>query len=194
MPILPPRAAVPNVCSKCHAEYGPDVEVCPVDDTRLEACAPSADPLIGRVLADRYKVIRTIGEGGMGRVYLAEHVRMGRLSAVKVMSPSLAPTADAIGRFNREAANASRINQPNVAAIYDFGETEDGTLYLAMEYVEGETLADRIHRGAIPLEETLEIAKQIASALHAAHKAGIITAISSPRMCSGCRPVAVTRW
>ncbi|MEO7711868.1 MAG: serine/threonine-protein kinase, partial [Gemmatimonadaceae bacterium] len=175
MPILPPRAAVPNVCPKCHAEYGPDVEVCPADDTRLEACAPSTDPLIGRLLADRYKVIRTIGEGGMGRVYLAEHVRMGRLSAVKVMSPSLAPTADAIGRFNREAANASRINQPNVAAIYDFGETEDGTLYLAMEYVEGETLSGVLRReGPFTPGRAAELTGQIADGLSAAHVLGIV--------------------
>ena len=175
MPILPPRAAVPNVCPKCHAEYDLDVEVCPVDDTPLEACAPSTDPLIGRLLADRYQIIRTIGEGGMGRVYLAEHVRMGRLSAVKVMSPSLAPTADAIGRFNREAANASRINQPNVAAIYDFGETEDGTLYLAMEYVEGETLSGVLRReGPFSPSRAAELTGQIADGLTAAHHLGIV--------------------
>jgi serine/threonine-protein kinase len=136
---------------------------------------PSADPLIGHLLADRYKVLRTIGEGGMGRVYLAEHVRMGRLSAVKVMSPSLAPTADAIGRFNREAANASRINQPNVAAIYDFGETEDGTLYLAMEYVEGETLSAVLRReGPFSPTRAAEITGQIADGLTAAHHLGIV--------------------
>ena len=123
---------MPNTCPQCHAEYGDELQVCPTDGAQLVVAPPAGDPLIGRLLADRYKVLRTIGEGGMGRVYLAEHVRMGRLSAVKVMSPALAPTADAIGRFNREAANASRINQSNVAAIYDFGETEDGTLYLAM--------------------------------------------------------------
>ena len=137
---------MPKTCPQCHAEHGDELEVCPVDGASLGAAAPSADPLIGRLLADRYKVLRTIGEGGMGRVYLAEHVRMGRLSAVKVMSPALAPTPDAISRFNREASNASRINQPNVAAIYDFGETEDGTLYLAMEYVEGETLSAVLRR------------------------------------------------
>jgi serine/threonine-protein kinase len=131
--------------------------------------------LIGRLLADRYKVLRTIGEGGMGRVYLAEHVRMGRLSAVKVMSPALAPTADAIGRFNREAANASRINQPNVAAIYDFGETEDGTLYLAMEYVEGETLTAVLRReGPFSPVRAAEITGQIADGLTAAHHLGIV--------------------
>ncbi len=164
-----------KACPQCHAEYGPELEVCPRDGAPLGVVAPTADPLIGRLLADRYKVLRTIGEGGMGRVYLAEHVRMGRLSAVKVMSPALAPTADAIGRFNREAANASRINQSNVAAIYDFGETEDGTLYLAMEYVEGETLSAVLRReGPFSPVRAAEITGQIADGLTAAHHLGIV--------------------
>ena len=166
---------MPNVCPKCHAEHAEELATCPVDGTPLGASTASGDPLIGRLLADRYKVLRTIGEGGMGRVYLAEHVRMGRLSAVKVMSPALAPTADAIGRFNREAANASRINQPNVAAIYDFGETEDGTLYLAMEYVEGETLSAVLRReGPFSPMRAAEITGQIADGLTAAHHLGIV--------------------
>ena len=92
---------------------------------------PADDPLIGQVIADRYQILSLIGEGGMGRVYLAEHVRMGRKSAVKVINPALATTSDAISRFNREAANACKINHPNVAQVYDFGEMADGTLYLA---------------------------------------------------------------
>ncbi|MDB4899318.1 MAG: putative serine/threonine protein kinase [Gemmatimonadetes bacterium] len=133
------------------------------------------DPLIGTLLADRYRVQRLLGEGGMGRVYLAEHERMGRLSAVKIMSPSLAATPEAISRFNREAANASRIHQPNVAAIYDFGETADGTMYLAMEYVEGETLTSLLRREA-PLApaRAAELTGQIADGLTAAHHLGII--------------------
>ena len=166
---------MPNVCPKCHAEHDEKLATCPVDGAPLGPSVASADPMIGRLLADRYKVLRTIGEGGMGRVYLAEHVRMGRLSAVKVMSPALAPTADAIGRFNREAANASRINQPNVAAIYDFGETEDGTLYLAMEYVEGETLSAVLRReGPFSPTRAAEITGQIADGLTAAHHLGIV--------------------
>jgi serine/threonine-protein kinase len=164
-----------NVCPLCRTEYGPEHETCPRDGARLGATVPGEDPFIGKILADRYRVLRTLGEGGMGRVYLAEHVRMGRLSAVKVMSPALAPTADAISRFNREAANASRINHPNVAAIYDFGETEDGTLYLAMEYVEGKTLTAILRDGG-PLvpARAAELAGQIADGLHAAHLLGIV--------------------
>ena len=164
-----------NVCPLCRTEYGPDQETCPRDGARLGVPAVPGDPFIGKILADRYRVLRTLGEGGMGRVYLAEHVRMGRLSAVKVMSPALAPTPEAISRFNREASNASRINHPNVAAIYDFGETEDGTLYLAMEYVEGRTLTAILREGGplVPVRAA-ELAGQIADGLHAAHHLGIV--------------------
>ena len=135
----------------------------------------SIDPLVGQVLADRYGVIRLLGDGGMGRVYLAEHVRMGRLSAVKVMNPAMAAIPDAIGRFNREAASAGRINHPNVAAIYDFGETADGTLYLAMEYVEGETLTALLDReGTLSPARVAGIVAQVAEGLHAAHHLGLV--------------------
>jgi len=168
-------AAIVNVCPLCRTEYGPDQETCPRDGARLVVSAGTEDPFIGRILADRYRILRTLGEGGMGRVYLAEHVRMGRLSAVKVMSPALAPTQEAIARFNREAANASRINHANVAAIYDFGETEDGTLYLAMEFVEGKTLTAILRDGGplVPVRAA-ELAGQIADGLHAAHHLGIV--------------------
>ncbi|HVZ78982.1 MAG TPA: serine/threonine-protein kinase, partial [Gemmatimonadaceae bacterium] len=133
------------------------------------------DPLIGTVIAERYRVTAQIGEGGMGRVYLAEHVRMGRRSALKVMSPALAATPDAITRFNREASNASRINHPNVAAVYDFGETDAGLLYIAMEFVEGETLSAIIQReGRLPVARAAAITKGVADALAAAHHLEII--------------------
>ena len=135
----------------------------------------SKDSLIGQVIADRYQVLELIGEGGMGRVYLAEHVRMGRKCAIKVMSPTLALSADAISRFNREASNASRINHPHVAQIYDFGGTPDKTLYLAMELVEGETLRGIIERtGPLAPSRAAEITRQVADALAAAHHLGIV--------------------
>jgi serine/threonine-protein kinase len=166
---------VKKVCPQCRAEYEATLDLCPDDGASLVEAAAAVDPLVGQILADRYRIIRTLGEGGMGRVYLAEHVRMGRLSAVKVMNPALAPTPDAISRFNREAANASRINHPNVAAIYDFGETEDGTLYLAMEFVEGQTLTSLL-RNAGPLTpaRAAELAGQVADGLTAAHRLGIV--------------------
>ncbi|HEX8724884.1 MAG TPA: serine/threonine-protein kinase [Gemmatimonadaceae bacterium] len=166
--------STPRICPQCGTEYGPEQRFCPTDGTPLRAQSPH-DSLVGQVIADRYLVTGLLGEGGMGRVYAAEHVRMGRRSALKVMSPSLATTADAITRFNREAANAAQINHPNVAAIYDFGETPDGLLYIAMEFVEGETLRALIERsGPLPIARAAQITRGVADALHAAHHLGII--------------------
>jgi serine/threonine-protein kinase len=110
----------------------------------------------------------------MGRVYLAEHVRMGRRCAIKVMNPILSHDPDSVSRFNREAANASRITHPNVAAIYDFGESGE-VVYLAMELVEGESLAALLEREhGMPEERAIRIALQVADALSAAHDLGIV--------------------
>ena len=163
-----------KICIQCGSEFGPEQRFCPNDGNALRP-AGSEDRLIGQVIADRYQVLELLGEGGMGRVYLAEHVRMGRKSAVKVMSPNLALSAEAITRFNREASNASRINHPNVAQIYDFGETNEGMLYLAMEFVEGETLTTIIQRdGRLPPRRAADLTKQTADALAAAHHLGIV--------------------
>jgi protein kinase-like protein len=163
-----------KVCIQCGAIYDVGQKFCPNDGSPLRLQNPE-DPLIGQLVADRYQIISLIGEGGMGRVYCAEHVRMGRKSAVKVINPALATTADAIARFNREAANACRINHPNVAQVYDFGEMADGTLYLAMEYVEGETLDAVIARlGPLPVARAAQITKQVADALFTAHHLDIV--------------------
>lgn len=147
---------------------------CPKDGSALRSADVHAD-LVGQVVAERYHVLQKLGEGGMGQVYLAEHVRMARRCAVKVMSPNLTRDPDAVSRFNREAANASRITHPNVAAIYDFGETSDGLIYLAMEFVDGEPLTKLIQRlGALPLARAVTIARQTADALTVAHELGIV--------------------
>ena len=164
-----------KTCPQCGAEYDVQTKFCPTDGSTLRSASGSADDIIGSVIADRYHVIRKLGEGGMGQVYLAEHVKMGRMSAIKVMTPALVHDTDAVGRFNREAANASRINHPNIAAIYDFGETSDGLIYLAMEFVEGESLTKLCEAlGALPAPRAAEIARQVASALEAAHERGIV--------------------
>jgi len=108
-----------KICPVCSTEYADDVKFCPNDGQTLRSAAPASD-LVGQVVADRYHVIKKLGEGGMGQVYLAEHVKMGRRSAIKVMNPSMVHDPDAVARFNREASNASRITHPNVCAIYDF--------------------------------------------------------------------------
>ena len=163
-----------KTCPVCSTEYPDDVKFCANDGQTLRAATPTAD-LVGQVVADRYHVLQKLGEGGMGQVYLAEHVKMGRRSAIKVMNPSMVHDPDAVARFNREAANASRITHPNVCAIYDFGETPDGTIYLAMEFIEGEPLTDVLAReGALPVHRAGHIVLQVADALQAAHDLGIV--------------------
>ncbi len=163
-----------KTCPTCGTEYPASERFCPRDGSALRSADVHAG-LVGQVVAERYHVLQKLGEGGMGQVYLAEHVRMGRRSAVKVMSPNLARDPDAVSRFNREAANASRITHPNVAAIYDFGETADGLIYLAMEFVDGQPLTKIIQAlGSLPLARAVAIARQTADALTVAHELGIV--------------------
>ncbi len=163
-----------KICPVCSTEYSDDVKFCPNDGQTLRSAGPASD-LVGQVVADRYHVVKKLGEGGMGQVYLAEHVKMGRRSAIKVMNPSMVHDPDAVARFNREASNASRITHPNVCAIYDFGETPDGLIYLAMEFIEGEPLTELIEReGALPVPRAAAIFLQTADALQAAHDLGIV--------------------
>jgi serine/threonine-protein kinase len=163
-----------KICPTCGTEYPANERFCPRDGAALRTQGGGTD-LVGSIIAERYHVLRKLGEGGMGQVYLAEHVKMGRKSAVKVMNPGMVHDADAISRFNREAANASRINHPNVAGIYDFGETADGLIFLAMEFIEGEPLTALVEStGALPPMRAAEIARQAADALTVAHEMGIV--------------------
>ena len=163
-----------KTCPTCGAEWSDETRFCPNDGTTLRAADGFGD-LVGSVLADRYHIEKKLGEGGMGTVYLAEHVKMGRKSAIKVMAPAMASDPEAIARFNREAANAARINHPHVCGIYDFGETADGLIYLAMEYVEGEVLSEVLRRdGRLPPQRAAMILRQSADALQAAHDLGIV--------------------
>ncbi len=133
------------------------------------------EELVGRILAGRYRILEMLGEGAMGAVYLAEHLHIGRRDAIKVLRPSLSKDPEAIARFTRGARNASRVRHPNVCSIYDFGETEDGMAFLAMEYIDGESLQDLLRReGHLPVEECVYLMHQTADALHAAHEAGIV--------------------
>jgi hypothetical protein len=162
-----------KLCPTCGTEFGDDQKFCPNDGSALRS-TQSTD-LVGSVIAERYHISKKLGEGGMGAVYLGEHVKMGRKSAIKVMTSSMAHDRDATARFNREASNAARINHPNVCAIYDFGETHDGVSYLAMEFIEGGSLGDLLEEvGSIPPARAAKILAQTADALQAAHDMDIV--------------------
>jgi serine/threonine-protein kinase len=135
----------------------------------------ASSALIGTILAGRYRIVEMLGEGAMGAVYLGEHLKIGRRDAIKVLRQSLARDSEAIARFTRGARIVSAVRHPNVCAIYDFGDTEDGLQFLAMEYIAGTSLKDVLTRETrLPPDRALGIARQIASALDAAHDVGII--------------------
>jgi serine/threonine protein kinase len=121
-----------------------------------------------------YEVVAPIGAGGMGEVYQAHDTKLGRDAAIKVLPEAFAHDPERLSRFQREAKMLAALNHPNIATIHGL-EQANGTSYLVMELVSGETLAERVKRdGAVPVEESLTIAKQIAEALEAAHEKGII--------------------
>src|SRR5437870_4195346 len=117
-----------------------------------------------------YQIVSQIGEGGMGVVYLGTHSILGRPAAIKVLLPELSQRREIVGRFFNEARAATAIRHPGIVEIYDFGYLPDGSAYIAMEYLEGESLASRLARaGRLPVAATIQIGRQIAGALHAAH-------------------------
>jgi predicted Ser/Thr protein kinase len=163
-----------KTCPVCAREFPDSVKFCPNDGQTLRAKGPLAD-LVGQVIADRYHIVRKLGEGGMGAVYLGEHVKMGRKSAIKVMAQAMSNDPEAVGRFNREAANASRLSHPNICQVYDFGETSDGLIYLAMEYIDGKPLNALVDaEGALPPARAANIVRQAAEALQVAHEQSIV--------------------
>ena len=120
-----------------------------------------------------FEITQLIGAGGMGEVYRARDTKLGREVAIKVLPEDFAKDPDRLARFEREAQMLAALDHPNIAALYDFQEA-DGVRFLVMQLVEGETLADRIGRGPIPVDEALPIFAQIAAALEAAHDRGIV--------------------
>ncbi len=163
-----------KVCPACNKTYADAQAFCPTDGTALRA-TDIASSFVGSIIADRYVVTELLGEGGMGKVYLARHVKLPRQAAIKVLHARMVKDADAIARFNREAANASRIDHDRVARVFDFGETTDGLVYLAMEYIEGRTLKRLLEEdGPMPPVRASRVVRQIAEGLDAAHRLGIV--------------------
>ena len=131
--------------------------------------------LIGRTVEGKYRFIGVLGEGGMGTVFEAENLVLGRTVAVKVLHPAQAKKTVAVKRFHQEARAAGKIGHPNICEVYDLGSLEDGAPFLVMERLVGVTLADRIgHEGGLPFEDCVDIVNQVLSGLVAAHDKGIV--------------------
>jgi serine/threonine-protein kinase len=165
-----------KICHTCQQTYSDDVEFCPRDGAHLTAQATETEAQLAAGLSRRFRLVRRLGAGAMGTVFLAEQIAVGnRLVALKVLNRKLLDDPDFLLRFQNEAASTGRIHHPNVVTIYESGQADDGTPYIAMEFLEGESLRQALtRRGALPLPEVAEILQQAARGLNAAHKLGII--------------------
>ena len=128
--------------------------------------------MIGQTIS-HYKITDKLGEGGMGEVYRAEDTTLKREVAIKVLPEQFTQDTERLARFQREAQLLASLNHPNIAAIYGL-ERADGVRFLVLELVEGETLAERLSKGPLAVEEALEVCRQIAEGLEAAHESGVI--------------------
>ncbi len=163
------------LCPRCSAPCGETHSFCFACGGGLEHDKKGDDPLLGRTLPGGYRVTHMVGIGGMGRVYCAEQVALGRTVAVKVVHPHLADDELAAARFLNEARTASRLSHPNSVAIFDFGRTEQGQPYIVMEYLRGRDLGRVAHdEGPLTLRRITDVLRQTLAALEEAHALGII--------------------
>ena len=158
------------LCPRCQARYKGPADCCPLDGAAL---VELPDPLLGRVLADRYRVEECVGRGGIGAVYRARHVQLGREVALKVLDEAFTSDPVQVQRFVREARAVNLTRHPNIVDIYDVGQS-GATVFLVMDLLRGETLARRIARGPIEPREAAERLIPITEALAHAHSLGVI--------------------
>ena len=163
-----------TTCSQCGQKFPGTVRLCPNDGTVLEHAAATATQA-GTVLDGKYRLDALLAEGGMGAVYSATHVMLGKKIAIKLIRAELGTSPEIVRRFQREARAATALNHPNIVSVYDLGQTPNGTLYIAMEFIDGPSLRTLIQAGrAMAPVRTISILKQVASALATAHKHNII--------------------
>src|SRR5271163_437237 len=161
----PLRAATGFVCPECHRRFEEGVgrTSCPEDGAPLvrvsDMAAADGDPMLGRVLAGRFTILAKLGAGSMGTVYRAKQAPIGRDVAIKILRSDRAVDEVSRARFLREARANSLLTAANTVTVFDFGQSENGDFYLAMELLEGESLGQRIKRvGRIPLDEAIDTA------------------------------------
>ncbi|HEX6243330.1 MAG TPA: serine/threonine-protein kinase [Polyangiales bacterium] len=168
------------ICPKCRTSYTSSLGgACYKDGEKLvdhdAFLALERDPMRGRTIGGKYTILERIGVGGMGNVYKASQAGLSRHVAVKILKTELTRDADTVARFSREATAMSLLTHANTTRVYDFGQTEDGLLYLVMEYLEGQLITQRVaQHGPLPIIETLRIAEQILRSLAEAHTKGLV--------------------
>jgi predicted Ser/Thr protein kinase len=168
--------ALMKTCPNCQLTYPDDFSLCPRDGAHLAAPATETEAQLAAGLSRRFRLVRCLGKGGMGTVFLAEQTGVGnRPVALKVLNKKLLDDPDFLQRFQNEAGSTGRIHHPNVVTIHESAQGDDGTPYIAMEYLDGESLREVLQRrGALPVPEVADILQQAAKGLNAAHKLGIV--------------------
>ncbi|MBL4632388.1 MAG: serine/threonine protein kinase [Kofleriaceae bacterium] len=160
-------------CNHCKSIYRTGFEHCPNDQTLLTPLVD--DPMLGVTLGTHYVIDKCVGEGAMGRVYLAHHARLTkRKFAIKILLGELAADPTMRMRFSQEAEAASRLQHPNVVPVLDYGKTDEGLLYLVMDFVEGEPLSTRLSRGPLSENEVISYCKELCLGLTHAHEHGLV--------------------
>ena len=160
-------------CPVCQTSFRAREQFCPIDGAVLVGSAP-VDPLIGRLLGDRYRIEERLGRGGMGTVYRALHTGIGRQVAVKVLRQDLVGDAEATRRFHREARSLSRLDNDHCVRVSDFGQADDGLFFLAMELLEGRSLGAVLDDGPLTPSVAAAVAHDVALALAHAHDCGVV--------------------
>ncbi|MBX3206904.1 MAG: protein kinase [Labilithrix sp.] len=173
-----------KTCPQCKMRYPNEATYCFVEGSDLVTLP---DPRIGTLLAGRYVIEEVVGEGGMATVYRARHKLTDKQVAVKIMNPLLASDAIVRERFRREARSAQKLAHPNIIEIYDQGDTEDGTAYIVMELLQGESLAPIIARGPLDVDRAIHVMIQIARGVARAHDLEIIHRDIKPENIFLCR-------
>ena len=169
-----------RLCPRCESEFSDNtLEECPFDNWGLvspeDYVASDKDPLLGALLGGRFRILGRIGVGAMGTVYRANQASVNRLVALKVLRPDLNRDPETTTRFYREARATSLLKHPNTVTVHDFGETEDGCLFIAMELLEGRLLSELLRKeGAQQVSRAVKIAIQVARSLAEAHRKGIV--------------------
>ena len=159
-------------CPRCESLYPESYAICPLDSAALVDAGGWNE---GAVVGGKYRLVRKVGQGGMGAVYEAVHLRFNERRALKVMSPEVANSPEFVKRFEREAVLTRRLQHPNAVRVDDIDQAEDGRPYIVMEFVEGRSLKQLIRQaGPLPVERVSAIVKQVAAALEAAHQLGMV--------------------
>ncbi len=169
----------PLVCSTCGKTLEGEPNFCPACGADMRGLTPTSDtlsgPFAGKVIDGRYRILEKIGEGGMGSVFKVEHVRMEKILALKVLRPDVARDKGILGRFRQEAKTIAKLSHPNTVQVFDSGELEDGSLFIAMEYLPGRDLAWHLRaHGPMTEEKAASVGIQLLSSLAEAHGLGIV--------------------